>query len=119
MVVLNMTEFKDEKNGGQQAPLVHQPDTSVTDKGARWKQSGGGRTASCCSMKMEKAHEQVHEIFFNIFDKGIIQDAEGRDIDFKNTIILMTTNAGSHEIMGLCQDPDNHSLGRSFCPIRV
>ncbi|NOQ79667.1 MAG: AAA domain-containing protein, partial [Gammaproteobacteria bacterium] len=53
-----------------------------------------------------KAHPDVHEIFFQVFDKGWMEDAEGRFIDFKNTIILLTSNAGTDLIMNLCKDPD-------------
>ena len=56
--------------------------------------------------EVEKAHADVHEIFFQVFDKGWMEDGEGRFIDFKNTIILLTTNAGSDLIMNLCKDPD-------------
>ncbi len=55
---------------------------------------------------MEKAHPDVHEIFFQVFDKGWMEDGEGRVIDFKNTLILLTTNAGTDLIMGLCKDPE-------------
>ena len=55
--------------------------------------------------EVEKAHPDVHEIFFQIFDKGWMEDAEGRYIDFKNTLILLTTNVGADLIMGMCQDP--------------
>ena len=55
--------------------------------------------------EVEKAHRDVHEIFFQVFDKGWMEDGEGRVIDFKNTIILLTTNAGSELIMSLCKDP--------------
>jgi type VI secretion system protein VasG len=48
----------------------------------------------------------VHEIFFQVFDKGVMEDGEGRLIDFKNTLILLTSNAGSELIMDLCSDPD-------------
>jgi type VI secretion system protein VasG len=54
----------------------------------------------------EKAHPDVHEIFFQVFDKGWMEDAEGRHIDFRNTLILLTTNVGTDLVMGLCQDPD-------------
>jgi type VI secretion system protein VasG len=47
----------------------------------------------------------VHEIFFQVFDKGWMEDGEGRGIDFKNTIILLTSNVGSELIMDLCRDP--------------
>ena len=56
--------------------------------------------------EVEKAHSDVHEIFFQVFDKGFMEDGEGRFIDFKNTLILLTTNAGTELIAGLCKDPE-------------
>jgi len=56
--------------------------------------------------EVEKAHPDVHEIFFQVFDKGWMEDAEGRYIDFHNTVILLTTNVGTDLIMGLCKDPE-------------
>jgi type VI secretion system protein VasG len=56
--------------------------------------------------EVEKAHSDVHEIFFQVFDKGWMEDGEGRYIDFKNTIILLTTNAGSDLITNMCKDPE-------------
>ncbi len=56
--------------------------------------------------EVEKAHSDVHEIFFQVFDKGSMEDGEGRDIDFKNTVILLTSNVGSGTIQKLCADPD-------------
>jgi type VI secretion system protein VasG len=56
--------------------------------------------------EVEKAHPDVHEIFFQVFDKGWMEDGEGRVIDFKNTLILLTTNAGTDLITGLCKDPE-------------
>jgi type VI secretion system protein VasG len=56
--------------------------------------------------EVEKAHSDVHEIFFQVFDKGVMEDGEGGMIDFKNTIILLTTNVGSDLIMNMCKDPD-------------
>jgi type VI secretion system protein VasG len=56
--------------------------------------------------EVEKAHPDVHEIFFQVFDKGWMEDGEGRVIDFKNTLILLTTNAGTDLIMDLCKDPE-------------
>jgi type VI secretion system protein VasG len=55
--------------------------------------------------EVEKAHKDVHEIFFQVFDKGQMEDAEGRLIDFKNTIVLLTSNAGTDLIMDMCKDP--------------
>jgi type VI secretion system protein VasG len=45
-------------------------------------------------------------MFFQVFDKGFMEDGEGRFIDFKNTLIILTTNAGTDLIAGLCKDPD-------------
>ena len=56
--------------------------------------------------EVEKAHPDVHEIFFQVFDKGWMEDGEGRAIDFKNTLILLTTNAGTDLIMNMCADPE-------------
>lgn len=52
--------------------------------------------------EMEKAHPGVQDIFYNLFDKGTIKDGEGRDIDFRNTIIIMTSNAGEEHIRAMC-----------------
>lgn len=56
--------------------------------------------------EVEKAHPDVHEIFFQVFDKGVMEDGEGRVIDFKNTLILLTSNAGTDLIMDMCADPE-------------
>jgi len=56
--------------------------------------------------EVEKAHSDVHEIFFQVFDKGMMEDGEGRLIDFKNTLILLTSNAGTDLIMSMCADPE-------------
>jgi type VI secretion system protein VasG len=56
--------------------------------------------------EVEKAHPDVHEIFFQVFDKGMMEDGEGRLVDFKNTLILLTSNVGSDLIANMCNDPD-------------
>ncbi|MEO1471560.1 MAG: AAA family ATPase, partial [Pseudomonadota bacterium] len=56
--------------------------------------------------EVEKAHPDVHEIFFQVFDKGRMEDGEGRMIDFRNTLILLTSNVGSELIMDMCADPE-------------
>ncbi len=53
--------------------------------------------------EVEKAHPDVHEIFFQVFDKGWMEDGEGRRIDFRNTVIILTSNAGSAQIAALCK----------------
>ncbi|BEP65731.1 MULTISPECIES: type VI secretion system ATPase TssH [unclassified Variovorax] len=55
--------------------------------------------------EIEKAHPDVHEIFFQVFDKGWMEDGEGRHIDFRNTVIIMTSNVGTDLVMQLCEDP--------------
>src|SRR5262249_47962970 len=70
--------------------------------------------------EVEKAHPDVHEIFFQVFDKGMMEDGEGRLIDFKNTIILLTTNVGSDLIAKMCGDPallpDPEGLAKALRP---
>ncbi len=56
--------------------------------------------------EIEKAHSDVHELFYQVFDKGVMEDGEGRRIDFSNTVIIMTSNAGSELISTLCADEE-------------
>jgi type VI secretion system protein VasG len=56
--------------------------------------------------EVEKAHSDVLELFYQVFDKGNMEDGEGREIDFKNTIIILTTNAGTDTMAKLCADPE-------------
>lgn len=56
--------------------------------------------------EIEKAHPDVHEIFFQVFDKGWMEDGEGRHIDFRNTIIILTSNIGTDLISAMCADPE-------------
>ncbi|MBZ8143636.1 type VI secretion system ATPase TssH, partial [Rubrivivax gelatinosus] len=52
--------------------------------------------------EVEKAHPDVLELFFQVFDKGVLDDAEGREVDFRNTLIILTSNVGSSQIMQAC-----------------
>ncbi|SEQ28546.1 type VI secretion system protein VasG [Rosenbergiella nectarea] len=56
--------------------------------------------------EIEKAHPDVHEIFFQVFDKGWMEDGEGRHIDFRNTLIILTSNVGTELVTGMCTDPE-------------
>ncbi|HJQ68331.1 MAG TPA: type VI secretion system ATPase TssH [Blastocatellia bacterium] len=56
--------------------------------------------------EVEKAHPDVMELFYQVFDKGVLEDGEGREIDFKNSVILLTSNVGTDTVMKLCADPD-------------
>jgi len=66
--------------------------------------------------EVEKAHPDVLELFFQVFDKGRMEDGEGREIDFRNTIILLTSNAGSDTLMKLCADPETMPDGLGLVP---
>ena len=70
--------------------------------------------------EVEKAHPDVHELFFQVFDKGIMEDGNGRKIDFKNTLILLTSNVGTDLIMDAARDPahrpDAEALGVALRP---
>ena len=56
--------------------------------------------------EIEKAHNDVMELFYQVFDKGVLEDSEGREIDFKNTVIILTSNVGTDAVMKLCADPE-------------
>jgi len=56
--------------------------------------------------EVEKAHNDVMELFYQVFDKGMLEDGEGREVDFKNTLIIMTSNAGTDTVTKLSADPD-------------
>jgi type VI secretion system protein VasG len=104
MITINMSEFQE----------AH---TVSSLKGAPPGYVGygeGGRLTEAVRRKpysvilldeVEKAHADVHEIFFQVFDKGIMEDGNGRRIDFKNTLIILTTNVGTEAIMALARDP--------------
>src|SRR5207244_12859189 len=56
--------------------------------------------------EVEKSHPDVQEIFYQVFDKGMLQDDKGEEINFKNTIIILSSNVGTDTIMKVCADPD-------------
>jgi type VI secretion system protein VasG len=60
--------------------------------------------------EIEKAHPDVMNLFYQVFDRGFMRDGEGREIDFKNTVILMTTNLGAGEIFDLAVPPDGAAI---------
>ncbi|CAN0626828.1 Chaperone protein ClpB [Burkholderia multivorans] len=70
--------------------------------------------------EIEKAHRDVHEVFFQVFDKGYMDDGDGRYIDFRNTTILLTSNVGSELSASLCADPtlapDTDGLREALTP---
>ncbi len=108
IITINMSEFQE----------AH---TVSTLKGAPPGYVGygeGGRLTEAVRRKpysvilldeVEKAHPDVHEIFFQVFDKGVMEDGTGRRIDFKNCLILLTSNVGTELIMELAEDPEYRS----------
>ncbi|MGA7802254.1 MAG: type VI secretion system ATPase TssH [Gammaproteobacteria bacterium] len=119
MTVINMSEFKEEHKVsllmGSPPGYVGYGEGGVLTEAVRRKPY-----SVVLLDEMEKAHPGVQDIFYQVFDKGHMKDGEGRDIDFKNTVILMTTNAGTDTIMGLCADPetipDAEALGEALHP---
>jgi type VI secretion system protein VasG len=105
MTVINMTEFKEEH---KVSLLMGSPPGYVGyGEGGVLTEAVRRRPYSVILLdEMEKAHPGVQDIFFQVFDKGNMKDGEGRDIDFKNTVIIMTSNAATDLIVRLCADPD-------------
>ncbi|HEX4112752.1 MAG TPA: type VI secretion system ATPase TssH [Stellaceae bacterium] len=105
VTVINMSEFKEEHKVSM---LVGSPPGYVGyGEGGVLTEAVRRRPYSIVLLdEMEKAHPGVQDIFYQVFDKGQLRDGEGRDIDFKNTIIIMTSNAGTDTITKLCADPE-------------
>jgi type VI secretion system protein VasG len=105
LTVLNMSEFKEEHKVsllmGSPPGYVGYGEGGVLTEAVRRKPY-----SVVLLDEMEKAHPGVQDIFYQVFDKGMMKDGEGRDIDFKNTVILMTSNAGTETFMKLCADAE-------------
>jgi type VI secretion system protein VasG len=105
MVVINMSEFKEEYKVSQ---LIGSP------RGYEGSSEGGVLTEAVRRRpysvvlldEVEKSHPSVQEIFYQVFDKGMLTDSRGIEVNFKNTIILLTSNVGTDTIMKYCADPD-------------
>jgi type VI secretion system protein VasG len=105
--VINMSEFKEEH---KVSLLVGSPPGYVGfGEGGVLTNAVRRRPYSVVLLdEMEKAHPGVQEIFYQVFDKGMIMDGEGREVDFKNTVIIMTTNAGTKSIMQAYSGPEEN-----------
>ncbi|HMK87653.1 MAG TPA: type VI secretion system ATPase TssH [Steroidobacteraceae bacterium] len=103
--VINMSEFKEEH---KVSSLVGAPPGYVGyGKGGVLTEAVRRHPYSVVLLdEMEKAHPGVQDVFYQVFDKGLLRDGEGRDIDFKNTTIIMTSNAGTDTIAKLAADPE-------------
>lgn len=119
ITVINMSEFKEEHKVsmllGSPPGYVGYGEGGVLTEAVRRKPH-----SVILLDEMEKAHPGVQDIFYNLFDKGTIKDGEGRDIDFRNTVIIMTSNAGEEHIRAMCaaqeELPDPDVLLENFRP---
>ena len=105
MIIINMSEFQEAHTvstlKGAPAGYVGYGQGGVLTEAVR------RRPYSIVLLdEVEKAHPDVHEMFFQVFDKGYMDDSEGRYIDFKNTLILLTSNVGTDMIMDMMADPE-------------
>ncbi len=105
MTTINMSEFKEEHKVsllmGSPPGYVGYGEGGVLTEAVRRRPYG-----VILLDEMEKAHPGVQDVFYQVFDKGMMKDGEGRDIDFKNSIIIMTSNAGTDLITALFADPE-------------
>ena len=119
MITINMSEFQEAHTVSS---LKGAPPGYVGyGEGGRLTEAVRRRPYSVILLdEVEKAHPDVHEIFFQVFDKGFMDDGNGRRIDFKNTLIILTTNIGTNLIMGLSADPkfreDSEALAQALRP---
>lgn len=119
MTIINMTEFKEEHKIsmllGSPAGYVGFGEGGVLTEAIR-----RNPYSVLLLDEMEKAHPGVHDLFYQIFDKGHIKDSEGRTVDFKNTIIIMTSNAADQAICDACENSEqrmsNEELLESIRP---
>jgi len=113
MTTINMSEFKEEHKVsllmGSPPGYVGYGEGGVLTEAVRRKPY-----SVVLLDEMEKAHPGVQDIFYQVFDKGAMKDGEGRDINFKNTVIIMTTNAGTDFIKNLCADPETMPSPEAF-----
>ncbi|MGL4549620.1 MAG: type VI secretion system ATPase TssH [Gemmataceae bacterium] len=109
MVVINMSEYKESAKVSQligaSAGYVGYGKGGVLTEAVRRKPY-----SVVLLDEIEKAHVDVQELFYQVFDKGRLQDSSGNEVDFKNTIILLTSNAGTDALVKLCSDPDTMPL---------
>ena len=105
LTVINMSEFKEEHKVsmlvGSPPGYVGYGEGGVLTEAVRRRPFG-----VLLLDEMEKAHPGVQDVFYQVFDKGQLRDGQGRDIDFRNTLIIMTSNAGTETIEKLFADPE-------------
>jgi type VI secretion system protein VasG len=119
MVVINMSEYKEDHKisrlTGSAPGYVGYGEGGVLTEAVRRKPY-----SLVLLDEVEKANVAVQEIFYQVFDKGTLQDDKGNEVDFKNTIIILTSNVGTDTIMKVCADPDTRpdaaGLGAALRP---
>jgi type VI secretion system protein VasG len=105
LITINMSEFKEEYKVSQLlgSPVGYQG----SDQGGVLTEAVRRRPYSVVLLdEVEKSHPSVQEIFYQVFDKGVLSDSRGNEVNFKNTIILLTSNVGTDTIAKVCADPD-------------
>lgn len=110
LTVVNMSEFKEEH---KVSSLVGAPPGYVGyGEGGVLTEAVRRRPYGILLLdEVEKAHPSVQDVFYQVFDKGSLRDGEGRDVDFRNTTILLTANAGSDILAALAADPETMPEG--------
>jgi type VI secretion system protein VasG len=110
LTVINMSEFKEEHKVslllGSPPGYVGYGEGGILTEAVRRRPYG-----ALLLDEIDKAHPGVQDIFYQVFDKGTLKDGEGRDIDFKNTTIMMTANTGTKTLTALAADPDTMPEG--------
>ncbi|THF47768.1 type VI secretion system ATPase TssH [Allorhizobium terrae] len=113
LTTINMSEFKEEHKVsmllGAPPGYVGYGEGGVLTEAVRRRPYG-----VLLLDEIDKAHAGVQDIFYQVFDKGILRDGEGRDVDFKNTTIFMTANTGSELLATLASDPDTMPEGEAL-----
>ncbi|WP_048437280.1 type VI secretion system ATPase TssH [Methylobacterium platani] len=113
LTVVNMSEFKEEH---KVSSLVGAPPGYVGyGEGGVLTEAVRRRPYGILLLdEVEKAHPSVQDVFYQVFDKGSLRDGEGRDVDFRNTTILLTANAGSDTLAALAADPETMPEGEAL-----
>ena len=111
--VVNMSEFKEEH---KVSSLVGAPPGYVGyGEGGVLTEAVRRRPYGILLLdEVEKAHPSVQDVFYQVFDKGSLRDGEGRDVDFKNTTVILTANAGSETLAALSADPETMPEGEAL-----
>jgi type VI secretion system protein VasG len=113
LTTINMSEFKEEHKVslllGSPPGYVGYGEGGVLTEAVRRRPFG-----VLLLDEIDKAHAGVQDIFYQVFDKGVLRDGEGRDVDFKNTTIVLTANTGSELLSALAADPETMPEGEAL-----